>query len=161
MPHASKLQRDAQPAALAAPSRGRRGSRLCGRPLHHLRLWQVQRCSSLALRLRQAEKGLKRAVCSPLQKDGFAIHTYTATASMQRTALCNADGDFLIVPQEGALQALAVSQARDVTAASAHTMTGCREQLWHCGPLHTTAALEQLTTTCTQSTNTCLQARCR
>ena len=40
-------------------------------------------------------------VCSPLQKDGYAIHTYTASASMQRTALCNADGDFLIVPQEG------------------------------------------------------------
>jgi homogentisate 1,2-dioxygenase len=37
------------------------------------------------------------------KKDGFAIHIYTATASMGDSCLCNADGDFLIVPQLGVL----------------------------------------------------------
>lgn len=40
---------------------------------------------------------------SPANKDGFAIHMYTATASMQDSCLANADGDFLIVPQQGTL----------------------------------------------------------
>jgi homogentisate 1,2-dioxygenase len=33
-------------------------------------------------------------------KEGFAIHVYTATESMKDTCLANADGDFLIVPQD-------------------------------------------------------------
>ncbi|KAF9588132.1 hypothetical protein IFM89_007608 [Coptis chinensis] len=36
-------------------------------------------------------------------RHGFAIHMYTANKSMQNCAFCNADGDFLIVPQEGRL----------------------------------------------------------
>lgn len=36
-------------------------------------------------------------------KDGYAIHIYTASASMTNCCLSNADGDFLIVPQQGAL----------------------------------------------------------
>jgi homogentisate 1,2-dioxygenase len=35
-------------------------------------------------------------------RDGYAIHVYTATASMEDCCLANADGDFLIVPQQGA-----------------------------------------------------------
>ncbi|GMH40156.1 hypothetical protein BSKO_08060 [Bryopsis sp. KO-2023] len=38
-----------------------------------------------------------------LTKDGFAIHVYTANEGMQDSCLANADGDMLIVPQEGAL----------------------------------------------------------
>lgn len=40
---------------------------------------------------------------STATKDGFAIHVYTASASMPDACLANADGDFLIVPQLGAL----------------------------------------------------------
>ncbi|KAI4321829.1 hypothetical protein MLD38_035163 [Melastoma candidum] len=36
-------------------------------------------------------------------RHGFAIHMYTANKSMDNAAFCNADGDFLIVPQEGRL----------------------------------------------------------
>jgi homogentisate 1,2-dioxygenase len=36
-------------------------------------------------------------------KEGYAIHVYTATASMQDCCLANADGDFLVVPQQGML----------------------------------------------------------
>jgi homogentisate 1,2-dioxygenase len=36
-------------------------------------------------------------------KTGYAIHIYTATASMQDCCLANADGDLLLVPQMGAL----------------------------------------------------------
>lgn len=36
-------------------------------------------------------------------KEGLAIHIYTASTSMTDTCLANADGDFLIVPQLGAL----------------------------------------------------------
>lgn len=36
-------------------------------------------------------------------KDGYAIHIYTASASMTDCCLTNADGDFLIVPQQGSL----------------------------------------------------------
>lgn len=37
-------------------------------------------------------------------KDGYAIHMYTATTSMSNCCLTNADGDFLIVPQQGSLK---------------------------------------------------------
>ena len=40
--------------------------------------------------------------CSPATKDGYAIHIYTASTSMHDSCLANADGDFLIVPQQGA-----------------------------------------------------------
>lgn len=39
----------------------------------------------------------------PAQLHGLAVHMYAANASMGDKALQNADGDFLIVPQEGAL----------------------------------------------------------
>ena len=39
----------------------------------------------------------------PTQKAGMAIHVYACNASMADTAFQNADGDFLIVPQEGML----------------------------------------------------------
>jgi hypothetical protein len=35
------------------------------------------------------------------KKDGFAIHVYTASVSMDNSCLANADGDMLIVPQQG------------------------------------------------------------
>ncbi|KAG2428612.1 hypothetical protein HYH02_014313 [Chlamydomonas schloesseri] len=37
-------------------------------------------------------------------KEGFAIHVYACNQSMHTSALANADGDFLIVPQQGALR---------------------------------------------------------
>ncbi|XP_042474282.1 homogentisate 1,2-dioxygenase-like [Zingiber officinale] len=36
-------------------------------------------------------------------RHGYAIHMYAANKSMDGCALCNADGDFLIVPQKGRL----------------------------------------------------------
>ena len=36
-------------------------------------------------------------------KSGYAIHVYTANDSMRSTSFANADGDFLVVPQEGPL----------------------------------------------------------
>mmetsp|Transcript_38273 Transcript_38273/g.85231 ORF Transcript_38273/g.85231 Transcript_38273/m.85231 type:complete len:494 (+) Transcript_38273:149-1630(+) len=41
---------------------------------------------------------------SPARKEGFAIHVYAANESMTDSCLANADGDFLIVPQQGALK---------------------------------------------------------
>ncbi|KIW32426.1 homogentisate 1,2-dioxygenase [Cladophialophora immunda] len=38
-----------------------------------------------------------------MTKDGLAVHVYTANRSMEKTAFCNNDGDFLILPQEGRL----------------------------------------------------------
>ncbi|XP_030460971.2 homogentisate 1,2-dioxygenase-like [Syzygium oleosum] len=40
---------------------------------------------------------------SSLLRHGFAVHMYTANKSMDNCAFCNADGDFLIVPQKGRL----------------------------------------------------------
>ncbi|MCJ8159705.1 homogentisate 1,2-dioxygenase [Sphingomonas sp. LaA6.9] len=40
---------------------------------------------------------------SPLGQTGVGIHLYTATASMERRCFYSADGEMLIVPQEGAL----------------------------------------------------------
>jgi homogentisate 1,2-dioxygenase len=40
---------------------------------------------------------------SAMDKDGMAVHIYTANCSMERTAFVNNDGDFLIMPQEGRL----------------------------------------------------------
>ncbi|CAH9115655.1 unnamed protein product [Cuscuta europaea] len=36
-------------------------------------------------------------------RHGFAVHMYAANKSMENCAFCNADGDFLIVPQKGRL----------------------------------------------------------
>lgn len=47
-------------------------------------------------------------------KDGFAIHMYTANASMTDCCLANADGDFLIVPQQGTLRILTEFGRMDV-----------------------------------------------
>ncbi|KAK3271651.1 hypothetical protein CYMTET_20015 [Cymbomonas tetramitiformis] len=41
---------------------------------------------------------------SPAVKDGYGIHMYCANVSMERSCLCNADGNFLIVPQHGTLR---------------------------------------------------------
>ena len=41
-------------------------------------------------------------LCSPAEKQGYAIHVYAASESMRSSSFCNADGDFLIVPQQGA-----------------------------------------------------------
>ncbi|MEW5302409.1 MAG: hypothetical protein WDW36_005200 [Sanguina aurantia] len=41
---------------------------------------------------------------SAAMKEGFAIHMYAASASMVDSCLANADGEFLIVPQEGRLR---------------------------------------------------------
>ncbi|PIA57977.1 hypothetical protein AQUCO_00500124v1 [Aquilegia coerulea] len=40
---------------------------------------------------------------SSFLRHGYAIHMYTANKSMENCAFCNADGDFLVVPQEGRL----------------------------------------------------------
>ena len=50
-------------------------------------------------------QGLKTVMgCgSPMLREGIAIHTYGANASMGKTAFVNSDGDFLIVPVEGRL----------------------------------------------------------
>lgn len=39
----------------------------------------------------------------PTQKEGVAVHQYTANVSMDKEAFVNHDGDYLIVPQEGRL----------------------------------------------------------
>jgi len=39
----------------------------------------------------------------PCAKSGIAVHMYTCNANMDNRAVCNADGDFLIVPQENTL----------------------------------------------------------
>mmetsp|Transcript_12345 Transcript_12345/g.37170 ORF Transcript_12345/g.37170 Transcript_12345/m.37170 type:complete len:389 (-) Transcript_12345:190-1356(-) len=41
---------------------------------------------------------------SPAHKEGYAIHVYTCSASMDDSCLANADGDLLIVPQQGELR---------------------------------------------------------
>ncbi|KAJ4726393.1 homogentisate 1,2-dioxygenase [Melia azedarach] len=40
---------------------------------------------------------------SSFLRHGYAIHIYTANKSMDNCAFCNADGDFLVVPQKGRL----------------------------------------------------------
>lgn len=49
--------------------------------------------------------GLK-TICGngdPTAREGLAIHIYTANASMGNKAMCNNDGDLLILPQQGRL----------------------------------------------------------
>lgn len=41
---------------------------------------------------------------SAAMKEGFAIHIYVCNKSMESCSLANADGDFLIVPQQGILR---------------------------------------------------------
>jgi homogentisate 1,2-dioxygenase len=52
--------------------------------------------------------GLKSIAGSgdPTLREGLAVHTYLCNASMNRRAMVNSDGDFLIVPQQGALDIL-------------------------------------------------------
>lgn len=40
----------------------------------------------------------------PAIKHGYAVHYYTCNTPMGDSCMTNADGDFLIVPQEGALR---------------------------------------------------------
>ena len=40
---------------------------------------------------------------SPLLREGVVLHTYACNASMGTQAFVNSDGDFLVVPVEGAL----------------------------------------------------------
>lgn len=40
-------------------------------------------------------------IFSAATKDGYAIHWYTATKDMTDSCLTNADGELLIVPQQG------------------------------------------------------------
>ncbi|KJZ75868.1 hypothetical protein HIM_04692 [Hirsutella minnesotensis 3608] len=40
----------------------------------------------------------------PTLQEGIAIHIYSADASMDRSAFCNNDGDFLVLPQKGRLE---------------------------------------------------------
>ncbi|KAF8242485.1 homogentisate 1,2-dioxygenase [Wilcoxina mikolae CBS 423.85] len=49
--------------------------------------------------------GLKTLAGSgdPTLREGIATHIYTANVSMEKRAFVNSDGDFLIVPQQGAL----------------------------------------------------------
>jgi homogentisate 1,2-dioxygenase len=49
--------------------------------------------------------GLKTIAGSgdPTLREGLAVHTYLANASMKKRAAVNSDGDFLIVPQQGVL----------------------------------------------------------
>lgn len=49
--------------------------------------------------------GLKSIAGSgdPTLREGLAVHSFLANASMEKRAAVNSDGDFLIVPQEGAL----------------------------------------------------------
>jgi len=39
----------------------------------------------------------------PTMKEGIAVHVYSCNASMGKTVFSNADGDYLIVPQQGVL----------------------------------------------------------
>ncbi|BDA41515.1 Homogentisate 1,2-dioxygenase [Coccomyxa sp. Obi] len=41
---------------------------------------------------------------SPERKEGYAIHMYSANASMENTSFSSGDGDMLIVPEHGALR---------------------------------------------------------
>lgn len=49
--------------------------------------------------------GLKTIAGSgdPTLREGLAVHTFLANTSMKKRATVNSDGDYLIVPQEGAL----------------------------------------------------------
>lgn len=49
--------------------------------------------------------GLKSIAGSgdPTLREGLAVHTFLTNTSMKQKAVVNSDGDFLIVPQEGAL----------------------------------------------------------
>ena len=76
--------------------------------------------------------------CSPLQKEGYAIHLYTATASMQDTSLTNADGDFLIVPQSGApCSDLSTCLRNSIKCFIWHQLEAVQAHDWHLpGTLH-------------------------
>ena len=57
-------------------------------------------------------------------KEGFAIHVYACNQSMSRSCLANADGDFLIVPQQGGRAGQGgVEGGRRSTGSGSHTYT--------------------------------------
>ena len=86
----------------------------CSRPNTHLTA-STSGCQLTPNQLRWAPRALPseddvdfvRGLCtvccagSAGAKDGYAIHTYAATASMIDCCLANADGDLLVVPQLG------------------------------------------------------------
>ncbi|CAN5204111.1 homogentisate 1,2-dioxygenase [soil metagenome] len=51
---------------------------------------------------------------SPKTQSGTAIHIYNASVSMTRRVFANADGEMLIIPQEGALRVVTESGVLDV-----------------------------------------------
>lgn len=58
-------------------------------------------------------------VRSTERREGYAIHMYTANRSMDSCCLSNADGDLLIVPQQGRPLPLWSSQRLEVPSALA------------------------------------------
>lgn len=112
-------------AAVAAIQDPGRLVGLRARPVHNLWRWQVCQAPAAWLRpcwfccIRGIPQSISwceamllctprlsstRFLCemrSPATKDGYAIHVYTASTSMDDSCLANADGDFLIVPQQG------------------------------------------------------------
>jgi homogentisate 1,2-dioxygenase len=55
---------------------------------------------------------------SPALRRGFAVHLYAANRSMDHRSLANADGDFLLVPEHGALTLLTDMGVLDVAPGS-------------------------------------------
>ena len=64
------------------------------------------------------------------KKDGFAIHVYTASVSMHNTCLANADGDMLIVPQQGE----APCAGGNMYIAKVHCVCTHQSRISHPGP---------------------------
>ena len=129
-----------QPAALAANAHAAGAHSLCGGAPDHLRRWEVvlrppytakgtagELYRVPCLRLVHPElvscsaflecvvpSDMRHAVDgrSTERREGYAIHMYTANRSMDHCCLSNADGDFLIVPQQGVICALPVIAPR-------------------------------------------------
>ena len=77
--------------------------RVCLFSLHHSVCWVLALLGSPnATREAIFYFDLMRWAPSPERKEGYAIHVYTASAPMDNCCLGNADGDLLIVPQQGA-----------------------------------------------------------
>jgi hypothetical protein len=67
-------------------------------------------------------------------KSGFAIHIYTANESMNDSCLANADGDLLIVPQQGEQQLEGQQGSGDKHGAWGNDKKGGQYQFqgWRC-----------------------------
>ena len=62
-----------------------------------------------------------RGSCSPERKEGYAIHMYSANTSMQDSSFSDADGDMLIVPEQGGTLNLSSLQSLQGTCVSQGT----------------------------------------